>query len=171
MLNGAERRLVAEWIDLGGQYFNDPFDDANGDGLRALSEVRGVAAGLSESRFTEAVHPILMARCAACHQPFGGTGRPTEEANATFESSRFILTGSPEGDFNVTTTMVNDVCHPEVSYLLARPSSDESANPPHPRAVDPVAGGTPAVVLSATPGDPSNTDYQTIRDWIQAGCK
>jgi hypothetical protein len=25
-LSGAELRLVAEWIDLGGQYFNNPFD-------------------------------------------------------------------------------------------------------------------------------------------------
>ena len=26
MLNAAEKRLLAEWIDTGGKYYNDPFD-------------------------------------------------------------------------------------------------------------------------------------------------
>jgi len=26
MLTDAELRLIAEWLDLGGQYFNNPFD-------------------------------------------------------------------------------------------------------------------------------------------------
>ena len=26
MLNAAEKRLVTEWMDLGGQYYNNPFD-------------------------------------------------------------------------------------------------------------------------------------------------
>ena len=28
MLNAAEKRLVTEWMDLGGKYFNNPFDPA-----------------------------------------------------------------------------------------------------------------------------------------------
>ena len=39
MLNAAEKRLVAEWIDLGGKYFNDPFDPAANVGtINGLSE-------------------------------------------------------------------------------------------------------------------------------------
>ncbi|MDX1508727.1 MAG: hypothetical protein R3358_10645, partial [Woeseiaceae bacterium] len=26
MLSAAERRLIAEWLDIGAQYYNDPFD-------------------------------------------------------------------------------------------------------------------------------------------------
>ena len=26
LLNAAEKRLITEWMDLGGQYYNDPFD-------------------------------------------------------------------------------------------------------------------------------------------------
>ena len=26
MLSGAERRLIAEWLDVGAQYYNNPFD-------------------------------------------------------------------------------------------------------------------------------------------------
>jgi hypothetical protein len=30
LLNAAELRLLAEWMDLGGQYYNDPFDASGG---------------------------------------------------------------------------------------------------------------------------------------------
>jgi len=42
MLNGSEKRLVSEWIDLGAQYYNSPRDGSN--------NLRGVT-GLSENRF------------------------------------------------------------------------------------------------------------------------
>jgi hypothetical protein len=125
MLNASERRLLAEWIDLGGQYYNDPFFDENGDGYRSSSEVRGGLRGLSESAFEASVHPVLMERCAGCHQPFGGTGYPDQDANPTFAPSRFVLTGSIEGDFNVSVSMVNNICDPASSYLLLYPVSDE----------------------------------------------
>ena len=50
MLNAAEKRLVAEWIDLGGKYYNDPFDAASG--VRTLN-------GLSQATFEAQVFPIL----------------------------------------------------------------------------------------------------------------
>ena len=42
MLNAAEKRLLAEWMDLGGKYYNDPFDPA--------ANVRTIN-GLSEATF------------------------------------------------------------------------------------------------------------------------
>ena len=171
MMNASERRLIAEWIDLGAQYYNNPFDDANGDGFNSLSEVRGGVRGLSESEFNAQVHPILMARCAACHQPFTGNGTPANPQNPGFIPNRFVLTGSREGDFNVTLSMVDNVCMPEESSLLKRPVSDELANPPHPRIDDPnvaddpndpLADDVPVMIV----GEP---DYQAIYNWIAGG--
>ena len=34
MLNAAEKRVLAEWIDLGGKYYNDPFDHGRQRGHR-----------------------------------------------------------------------------------------------------------------------------------------
>jgi hypothetical protein len=103
LLNKAEKRLLAEWMDLGGQYYNDPFDGANG--------VRSVTT-LSEAAFVAQVQPVLQASCAACHR--AGQGSP---------GNRFVLTGSDEGDFNVALTMVNDTCNAALNPLLARPST------------------------------------------------
>jgi hypothetical protein len=168
MLNASELRLVAEWIDLGGQYYNDPFDDANEDGFRALSEVRGGLQGLSEQLFAATVHPVLMTQCAACHQPFGNTGSPStpnEPVNAGFRTSRYVLTGNVEGDFNASVSMVSDVCDPASNYLLLRPSSVETDDPPHPRiGVDPAVPGSGTPVLA-----PDSAGWQAIHDWIAAG--
>jgi mono/diheme cytochrome c family protein len=103
LLNKAEKRLIAEWMDLGGQYYNDPFDANNG--------VRSVAT-LSATVFAADVQPILQASCASCHQ--AGLGNPR---------NRFVLTGGAEGDFNVTLTMVNDTCNAANNTLLKRPST------------------------------------------------
>ncbi len=168
MLNASELRLLAEWIDLGGQYYNDPFDDANEDGFRALSEVRGGLQGLSEQLFAATVHPVLMTQCAACHQPFGNTGSPStpnEPVNAGFQTSRYVLTGNVEGDFNASVSMVSDVCTPESNYLLLRPSSVETDEPPHPRiGVDPADPDSGTPVLA-----PDSAGWQAIYEWIAAG--
>ena len=65
MLNAAEKRLLAEWIDLGGKYFNDPFDPA--------ANVRTVQR-LSEDDFREGcpADPHDDVR-AACHQAIGSS--------------------------------------------------------------------------------------------------
>jgi hypothetical protein len=114
------------------------------------------------------VHPVLMSQCASCHQPFGNTGTPStpnEPVNPGFRTSRYVLTGNVEGDFNVSVSMVADVCDPESSYLLLRPSSTELDDPPHPRiGVDPEDpdSGTPVLL-------PGSAGWQAIYDWIAAG--
>lgn len=171
MLNTSEKRLVAEWIDLGAQYINDPFEDTNSNGVKELSEIRNRAPMLDSTVFENAVQPILTARCASCHQPFSG-GLPGTGVNPGFETNRFILTGNTEGDYNVTLTMVNNTCQPDQSYLLSRPVSTEIDTPPHPRIDDPTVVDDPVNptaddVAVMTAGE---ADYNTISSWIAAGC-
>ncbi len=145
MLNAAEKRLLAEWIDTGGKYYNDPFDPTSGTRM---------VPTLDEDSFTASVYPILESTCAGCHQAHGSTNTPT--GATSFTDNRFVLTGDPEGDWGVTMTMVNDVCHPPTSYLLARPSTI-----PHPDA----ATSQTTAVLPA-----NGANYATIANWIAAGC-
>ncbi len=136
LLNKAEKRLVGEWMDLGGQYYNDPFDSNNG--------VRSIAA-LSQATFLSQVQPILRTQCASCHQ--AGLGNPR---------NRFVLTGSEEGDFNVTLTMINNTCTAAANPLLARPSTV-----PHPSGE---LTQTTALLSVGSAG------YNQIAGWIALGC-
>jgi len=145
MLNASEKRLVSEWIDLGAQYYNSPRD--SGGALRGVT-------GLSETVFNATVHPILLNRCAACHQAVGLPGSGGTAPNAGFVGMRFVLTGQAEGDFNVTLSMVGDVASPATTELLRRPAST-GTNPTHGLAV---GGGA---VMPVT--DP---DYITVCNWI-----
>ena len=109
LLNAAEKRLVAEWMDLGGKYYNDPFD-AN-SGVRQLK-------GLSQATFEAQVMPILRTTCAAgCHQAIGSSNSATP-AGTSFRNNRFVLTGDAEGDFGVTLTMITDACNAPSNYCL-----------------------------------------------------
>ena len=145
LLNAAEKRLVTEWMDLGGQYFNN---------LSASNSPVRTASALSRSVFDAQVMPILQSSCAACHQPGGNSG--ASQTTTSFQRNRFVLTGEPEGDFGVTLSMISNTCQPASNYLLARPSTV-----PHP------AGATTqtTAVLPAGSGN-----YNTIAGWIQAGC-
>jgi hypothetical protein len=144
LLNKAELRLVTEWMDMGGQYFNDPFDT----GAMAANP-------LSETVFNSTIHPILTANCAAsCHQA-GGVPGSTVTPGTSFRGNRFVLTGSPEGDLNVTLTMISDTCAPASNYLLSRPSTA-----PHP------SGAASAPV----PLPAGSANYTAISNWIAAGC-
>ncbi len=143
LLNAAEKRLLAEWMDLGAQYYNDPFTVGG--------SVRSVSATLTQASFEAQVFPILRSTCAAgCHQAIGTD--PTIPTGQTFAQNRFVLTGSPEGDYNVTLSMISDTCAPATNSLLTRPSSA-----PHP------LGGTTAVLPVGSPG------YTTILNWIATG--
>jgi hypothetical protein len=124
MLNKAEKRLLAEWMDLGGQYYNDPFNTTGG--VRAIR-------GLSQETFRTSVLPVLQANCVGCHMP--GMG---------FQRNRFILTGNAEGDYNVSLTMVNNACLATANALLARPSAI-----PHPNGA---LGQTTAVLPAGSAG-------------------
>ncbi|MEP7298447.1 MAG: hypothetical protein ABI702_19865 [Burkholderiales bacterium] len=146
MLNAAEQRLVAEWIDLGSKYYNDPFDAANG--MR-------VVAALDQKSFETAVFPILQSTCAAsCHMALGSTATGVP-AGTSFRNNRFVLTGDVEGDYNVTLTMVTNTCTPSASYLLSKPSTN-----PHPTGA---VGG--AAVLPV-----GSANYTAISNWIKGGC-
>ena len=148
MMNAAELRLLAEWADVGAQYYNDPFNGTP----RTLANTRGVK-GLDEEIFENDVHPILLERCGACHQPVGNSGGDA----GSFERNQFVLTGDTEGDYNVTLTMVNNVCAPDANPLLQRPTSNGLGPYPHPQtATGPVL-------------NPTESDYLTIRNWIATG--
>lgn len=153
MLNASQKRLIAEWIDLGGQYYNSPRDGSG--------NLRGVS-GLSESAFAATVQPILLNRCATCHQAVGTGGAPS----GSFSGQRYVLTGQTEGDFNATLSMISDITNPTGSYLLRRASSlNRPASGATPADLThPQIGTPPGAVLPAGSGD-----YNTICNWIRAG--
>jgi hypothetical protein len=147
ILNASEKRIITEWIDIGGTYFNDPYSGGT---------LRSAAAQLSESVFACKVQPILQASCASCHQAFGGNGTSSGPANPNFAANRFVLTGNTPADFGVTATMVTNIAAPDSSLLLFRPSRSLSDTPPHPGGPTPTA---PVLPLASA-------DYGTIRSWI-----
>jgi hypothetical protein len=159
MLNASELRVLTEWADVGGQYYNDPFDVAPGQ-PRTLDKIRSVVA-LSEDDYNNNVHPVLMAQCAGCHQAFGGNGGPTNPPNSSFKPNNFVLTGDLKGDYDVTLTMVTDVCHPAANPLLLRPVTFGISAFPHP------AVGTAPLLHSVLAVGDSN--YNTIYAWIASG--
>jgi Hydrazine synthase alpha subunit middle domain len=138
MLTAAERRVVTEWMDLGGQYFNN---------VMASNSPAKRATALSRATFDSAVHPVLRSQCAGCHQPAGSSGAAS--GSGSFASSRFVLTGSPMGDYNVTLSMVSDTCTLNSNALLVRPSTS-----PHPSGA-----------LTA-----GSAGYTAIANWITSGC-
>lgn len=147
LLNAAEKRLVAEWIDTGGKYYNDPFDAASG--IRQVN-------GLNEASFVAQVYPILRSTCAAaCHQAIGSSSSAVP-VGTSFRNNRFVLTGDPDGDYNVTLTMITNTCNAASNYLLSKPSTV-----PHPAGA---VGGTTAVLPVGS------AKYNAIASWIASGC-
>ncbi len=151
MLNQSEMRLVQEWVDIGAQYHNTPYvSGAGDDGVYALDEVRGAPAGLDEDVFESSIQLVLLSRCGSCHSARGSDGA----VNPDFSGRRFVLTGSVEGDFNNTISMIADVCQPQSSALLLRPVVVASNGVVHP-AID----GEPVM-------NTADADYQVILSWI-----
>jgi Tol biopolymer transport system component len=146
LLNLAEKRLVTEWMDLGGQYFNNV--------AASTSPVRSGAA-LSRSAFDASVLPVLRANCVLCHQPTGNAGAAQD--GSSYLRNRYVLTGDAEGDYNVTLTMIADTCNAASNPLLSRPSTV-----PHPAG----ATGQSAAVLPA-----GSAGYGAIAAWITSGCR
>lgn len=131
MLNASELFLVATWIDIGAQFRNDPFiagGAATGGvfgGVKALSKT-----GFASAADGDSVHETLISNCQGCHQPTGNPGSSVTESAAGGSSSSsngFVLTGNLEGDFNLTTAMINNVCTPAQNPLLTHPTSDNPA--------------------------------------------
>ena len=147
MINAAEKRVVAEWIDLGSKYYNDPFNA--GAGVRMLP-------ALSEDTFIAQVFPILSKTCAAsCHQAIGSSASKVP-VGTSFRDNRFVLTGEPDGDYGVTLSMISNACNAASNYLLKKPSTV-----PHPTG----AVGVTTAVLPV-----GSADYNAIASWIASGC-
>lgn len=145
LLNKAEKRVVSEWMDLGGQYYNNPF---TATGVRSIT-------GLSQTTFETTVFPLLRSTCAAgCHQAIGSD--ETTPTGASFRENRFVLTGEVEGDYGSTVSMISDICNAANNALLRRPSTA-----PHP------AG---AVTQTTPPLPVGSSAYNTIAAWITSGC-
>jgi len=143
LLNAAEKRLIAEWMDLGGQYYNNPFDG----GVQKVQT-------LNQKTFEAQVLPVLRASCSSgCHLAIGSSGAAT---GTSFRQNRFVLTGDAEGDFGTTLSMISDTCTPAANYLLKRPSTV-----PHPAGA---TTQTKAVLPVASAG------YAAIAAWINSGC-
>ena len=146
MMNKAEMRLLAEWIDTGSKYFNDPFDPAGGVVVVPL---------LDETSFAATVYPIINSTCSNCHIAHGSDNTPT--GATSFHNNRYVMTGDADGDYGATLAMISDTCHPPIDYLLAKPSTI-----PHPDA----ATTQTTAVLPA-----GSANYTTIANWIAAGCQ
>lgn len=121
MLNNDEKRLVVEWIDIGAQYFNDPFDE-NG----ILREIKP-KTGLAEFAPVEAG---LVQKCGSCHvaKTLGGLD------NLGWVNTGFTLgrgAAALEGNFEVAYRMANNQADPDKSYLLARPSGATPGDDSH----------------------------------------
>jgi hypothetical protein len=148
MLNAAERRVLIEFMDLGGKYYNDPFDP--GANVRTLS-------GLSMATFEKDVLPILSTTCAAaCHQAIGSSMSDVP-IGTSFRNNRFVLTGHAEGDYGVTLSMISNACNPASNFLLSKPSAV-----PHPSM-----RATPQTTAVLPVG---SANYNTIASWIATGC-
>jgi hypothetical protein len=144
MLNAAEKRLLAEFIDLGGKYYNDIF--ASGT---------TTVAKLTQASFEAQVYPIIKQTCAAsCHQAIGSKTGPA--VGTDFRQNRYVLTGDAEGDFGVTLSMISNACTPASNFLLSRPSTV-----PHP-------AGAVSQTSAVLPVGSAN--YNAIATWIQGGC-
>jgi len=154
LLNASEMRLVTEWIDLGGKYYNDPFNSSSGV---------QVVSGLSQATFTSQVFPILMSTCAAnCHMAKGSSS--TVPPGTSFGGDKFVLTGNAAGDYNNALTMISDTCNttvPSTNYLLSMPSSMPTSTPPHPAS--PTSPTTAVLPVGSA-------NYTTIANWIHSGC-
>jgi mono/diheme cytochrome c family protein len=145
LLNLAEKRLITEWMDLGGQYFNN---------VAASSSPVRTATALSRTAFDATVYPVIQANCVVCHQPTGNAG--SAQTGQSFLRNRYVLTGDAEGDYNVTLTMISNACVAASNALLQRPSTV-----PHPAG----AVGQAAPVLAA-----GSAGYNAIATWIGSGC-
>ena len=146
MLNLGEKRLIAEWVDTGGKYYNDPFNPSNG--IIAVN-------GLNEATFEAQVYPIILSTCyVGCHQAIGSTATGQPALGTSFRNNRYVLTGDPDGDYQVTLTMITNTCAPASNYLLSKPSVIHPAG---------AVGGK--VILPV-----GSAGYNTISNWIAGGC-
>jgi len=109
MFNDAEKRLLSEWIDLGAQFINSPYDE-NGD-------IRSSAGNLSLATFGRIVSTALIIDCSACHRLL----KPSGDANNRFVGGDFILYDDVSQDFVAASGFVDDYSNPSNNRLLSVP--------------------------------------------------
>jgi hypothetical protein len=146
MLNAAELRVVTEFIDLGGKYYNNPFNPNSGI---------HPAGALDEATFAAQVLPTITATCAAyCHQAV--SSYPATPQGTNWSQNRYVLTGDLKNDYPTTLSMISNTCNPASNLLLSRPSTI-----PHPSG----AKNQLAAVLPV-----GSVAYNKIAAWIATGC-
>lgn len=168
LLNSSERRLIAEWIDLGAQYYNSPWDaGADEDERWELAELRNHALP-DRAQFSSEIHPILMQECASCHRVHGRSGEPDDLGlyNGGHAPNRFMLSGDPEGNYHISSAFAfaGDTCNADASPLLQRARGTENTTPPHPTVT--AEDGSRHPVLR--PGDSA---YTRLAEWVASGCR
>lgn len=131
MMSSIELRLISEWIDIGAQYFNQPYDD--------MGTIRGRVSFPDESEFVSQVLPILERRCSSCHAPQKGTlgvydGAQFEDVKDKLQP-RFILTGQAEKDYLATINMIDTSSAPQSALLLRRATESDHPGLPNDNGV------------------------------------
>lgn len=109
-LSDSEKRLVVEWIDIGGQFLNDPLDE-NGELITLINK-------LDIGTYNQ-LHDRFITECALCHSPVTIS---RVERNPNYAPTSFILMRNAESDFSKVVSMVTDLDVPTNSYILTVPS-------------------------------------------------
>ncbi|MBL4868680.1 MAG: PD40 domain-containing protein [Pseudomonadales bacterium] len=185
LLSEGELRIVNEWIDLGAQYYNSPYetdaaqDVASGYSLE-LTELRRQTITdqqleLAKTHFNEEIHPDLLTECGYCHRTQAADDTPTDLSQTVdltvitrpeAPGNRFILTGHAPSDLNAVLAMISDFNSPKTSILLAKPAS-VSNNPlthPYKSEINRSTGSPlePAAYLPVR-----GTQYRRLVSWIE----
>ena len=148
MLNAAEKRVLAEFIDLGGKYFNDPFDPA--------ANVRHVD-GPEQATFEKDVLPILTTTCAAsCHQAIGSSMSDTPIGTIVPQQP---LRADRRCGGRLRSDAVDDLERLQRGVQL-----------PAEQAVDGAAPATRATPQTTAVLPIGSANYNTIASWISTGC-
>ncbi|MDH5547943.1 MAG: hypothetical protein OEZ43_20390 [Gammaproteobacteria bacterium] len=145
MMTAVEKRLLSEWVDMGAQFVNSPFDE-NGN-------IRSALPTLDFVMFGQTVKQAFEARCIRCHSPYLASGEPNG-SHASAPESRFDLIGEVNADFNMVASYVNDVTNPPNNPIIAVPMLSE-LHPLNP-------SGFPYV-------NEGDSFYNILVDWIATG--
>jgi len=187
-LSKGELRIINEWIDLGAQYYNTPFEAGAEDNVTRgyeldQSEIRRPSMNSAQlenakQTFTESIHPILLDNCGYCHRPQPADDAPQDITSsvdlhttnqAELPGNRFLLTGHWESDFNATLSMISNYQTPEDNILLLNASELNNrlfAHPNKPNIVDPTASGIGAAEQSGVFLPQNGNDYRMLLNWI-----
>lgn len=146
MLNDAQRRLVVEWVDIGAQYFNDPYDE-NG-------EIIDLKDRLDFNYYAFQLHDDFISQCASCHSPVTIGG----QVNNGFMETSLVLLRNTRSDYASVVNMVGSSDAPANSFILSFPSDPTGV---HDRNAD--NANLPPEAYMPQGGD----FYNKVFNWIQ----